>query len=210
MSQAIFFDLDGTLTDPKEGITRCIRHALHKLELDCPDDDGLTWCIGPPLLDSFRTLAGDELAPEAIVLYRERFADVGWQENYPYPGIVAALQELYEQGADLFVATSKPHVFANRILGHFELAAYFKCVFGSELDGTRSNKDDLLCYALGETGVRLPAIMIGDRRHDVTGAKSNGMTAIGVTWGYGSRSELEGAGADRIVDAPGDLRVLIA
>lgn len=219
MRHTIFFDLDGTLTDPREGITRCIHHSLQALAIEVPAGDDLTWCIGPPLLDSFRTLVGEALAPRALAYYRERFAEVGWRENRPYPDIAHLLRDLREQGAELHVATSKPQVFANRILSHFGLADCFTRVFGAELDGTRSHKPDLLRYALAETraannatrpAMTRPAIMIGDRCHDVAGAKCNDMASIGVTWGYGSRQELEEAAADFIVDSPAELLELLA
>ena len=205
---AVFFDLDGTLTDPKIGITRSIRFALKKLRVDSPSEDELTWCIGPPLLDSFSKLVGDKHAQQALRHYRERFADVGWRENTPYPGILQTLAGLVDAGRTLYVATSKPHIYARRIIEHFEMGRYFSEVFGSELDGTRSAKTDLLRYALAETRSK-GAIMIGDREHDVIGALNNGMRAIGVTYGYGSREELEKAGAEEIVSQPEDLLSLL-
>lgn len=205
MHRTLFFDLDGTLTDPKEGITRCVRYALERLESPWPDDDDLAWCIGPPLFDSFRTLVGDERAAQALSYYRERFAEIGWRENRPYPEIADVLQELRAHGTELYVATSKPQVFAHRILSHFGLAEYFTRLFGAELDGTRSRKAELLRHALAEIGGAAAAVMIGDRQHDIAGARSNGMTAVGVSWGYGSREELESAGADLIVDDPRSL-----
>ncbi|MBR0696765.1 HAD family hydrolase [Bradyrhizobium lablabi] len=194
---AIFFDLDGTLTDPKPGITGSIQYALRKLDHPTPSQDELTWCIGPPLRASFATLlGGEELADRAVALYRERFGDVGLFENSVYPDVEHVLATLRQASRRMFVATSKPHVFATRIIDHFGLATYFDHVFGSELDGTRVNKADLLAYAIGETGIDpAHAVMVGDRSHDVIGAKSNGMRAIGVLYGYGSRDELTEAGA---------------
>jgi phosphoglycolate phosphatase len=203
----IYFDLDGTLTNPKPGITRSIQYALRKLDHAAPSEDELTWCIGPPLLASFKKLLGtDALADAAILLYRERFADIGLFENEVYPGIEAALSVLAGQRRRLFVATSKPGVYAERIIDHFKLRGYFERVFGSELDGTRSDKTELLDYALKAAQVD-PAIatMIGDRSHDMIGAKNNGMTAVGVLYGYGSREELLAAGADRVCATPQEL-----
>lgn len=202
---AIFFDLDGTLTDPKPGITRSIQYALQKLGHPAiPTEDELTWCIGPPLRASFVRLLGAEAhADRAVSLYRERFSEIGLFENAVYDGIAEVLTTLSQSGQRLFVATSKPHVFATRIVEHFGLRHHFEHVFGSELDGTRVDKSDLLAYALKTVAVN-PAktLMIGDRSHDMVGAKNNGMRAIGVLYGYGSKDELLGAGASQICATP--------
>jgi phosphoglycolate phosphatase len=200
----IFFDLDGTLTDPKPGITGSIQYALQRLDLPVPTQDELTWCIGPPLRASFVTLLGGEpLADRAVALYRERFADVGLYENSVYPDIEHTLAALRHSPRRLFVATSKPDVFAERIIEHFGLSGYFEHVFGSELDGTRVNKGELLAYAIETTGVDpSQALMIGDRSHDMVGAKSNGMRGIGVLYGYGSADELIAAGASHVCATP--------
>lgn len=205
--QTIFFDLDGTLTDPKPGITRSIQYALEKLSLAVPSEDELTWCIGPPLHASLKKLTGsDELADRALLLYRERFSDIGLFENEAYDGIVETLTTIAATQQRMFVATSKPAVYATRIVDHFGLKPYFERVFGSELDGRRVDKRDLLRYALDETRVDpAGAIMIGDRSHDVVGARSNGMTAIGVLYGYGSEAELRDAGAHHICVAHPEL-----
>jgi phosphoglycolate phosphatase len=202
---AIFFDLDGTLTDPKPGITRSIQYALQKLgHHTIPTEDELTWCIGPPLRASLaRILGAEEHADRALALYRERFSDIGLYENAVYDGIGEVLTTLGESGCRLFVATSKPHVFATRIVAHFALRHHFEHVFGSELDGRRVDKSDLLAYALKQAGVD-PAktLMIGDRSHDMAGAANNGMKGIGVLYGYGSREELIGAGALHVCATP--------
>jgi phosphoglycolate phosphatase len=207
----IFLDLDGTLTDPKPGITGCIRHALQALGREAPEADALTWCIGPPLIRSFETLLGDpELAARGLVLYRERFGAVGLYENRVYDGVPEALQSLRAAGHTLHLATSKPHVYAERIMAHFGLDAWIGRVFGSELDGTRVDKGDLLAFALAETGAAPEqAIMIGDRSHDMSGARSNGMTGIGVLYGYGSEQELREAGARRLAARVEDLPVVV-
>ena len=195
---AIYFDLDGTLTNPKPGITRSIQYALQKLDHPTmPTEDELTWCIGPPLRASFVRLLGAETSADlAVSYYRERFSDVGLYENGVYDGIGDVLTSLRASGHRLFVATSKPHVFAERIIDHFGLRNHFERVFGSELDGTRVDKSHLLEYALKQALVD-PAktLMIGDRSHDMIGAKNNGMKGIGVLYGYGSRDELLQAGA---------------
>jgi phosphoglycolate phosphatase len=200
----IFFDLDGTLTDPKPGITGSIQYALQKLGRPVPSQDELTWCIGPPLRASFVVLlGGEDHADRAVELYRERFGDVGLFENSVYPDIEAVLASLGATRLRLFVATSKPHVFAKRIVAHFGLDRHFEHVFGSELDGTRVHKSDLLTYALERTGTDpAQALMIGDRSHDMLGAKANGMSAIGVTYGYGSPEELLAAGARHLCASP--------
>ncbi len=202
---AIYFDLDGTLTDPKPGITRSIQYALQKLGRPViPTEDELTWCIGPPLRASFaKILGGEGDADRAVSLYRERFADIGLFENAVYDGISEVLTALSQSGQRLFVATSKPHVFATRIVEHFGLRHHFEHVFGSELDGTRVDKSDLLAYALKIAAVD-PAktLMIGDRSHDMVGAGNNGMKGIGVIYGYGSRDELIGAGALHVCATP--------
>jgi phosphoglycolate phosphatase len=204
---AIYFDLDGTLTDPKAGITRSIQYALEKLGRIAPAEDELTWCIGPPLRATLKKLLGtDDLAEQALLLYRERFADIGIFENAIYPGIEDTLTALAGSGRRLFVATSKPGIYAERIIDHFKLRAYFERVFGSELDGRRSEKTDLLGYALQTTGVDpSQAIMIGDRSHDMIGARNNGMTAVGVLYGYGSEAELLAAGAHHVCATPRGL-----
>ncbi|MDE2377876.1 HAD family hydrolase [Bradyrhizobium sp.] len=203
----IYFDLDGTLTNPKQGITRSIQYALDRLGQAVPHEDELTWCIGPPLHASLKKITGtDELADRALLLYRERFSDVGLFENEAYGGIEDTLASLAAASPRMFVATSKPAVYAGRIIDHFGLRRYFERVFGSELDGTRVDKGELLRYALDEAGVDAhSAVMIGDRSHDVVGARKNGMTAIGVLYGYGSEDELRGAGAHHICPTHPDL-----
>jgi len=202
---AIFFDLDGTLTDPKPGITRSIQYALDKLgHHTIPTEDELTWCIGPPLRASFVKLLGAEaFADHAVAHYRERFSDIGLYENGVYAGVRDVLTTLRQSGRRLFVATSKPHVYAERIIDHFDLRRYFERVFGSELDGTRADKSDLLAYALNAASVDSShATMIGDRSHDMIGARNNGMKGIGVLYGYGSEQELTAAGASHLCATP--------
>lgn len=211
MMDAVFFDLDGTLTDPKPGITRSIQYALQRLDhATIPTEDELTWCIGPPLRTSFVKLLGDDRsADRAVSLYRERFSDVGLYENRVYDGISEVLTQLCTSGHRLFVATSKAHVFADRIIDHFGLRSHFGRVFGAELDGTRVEKSDLLEYALKETSIDpSKTLMIGDRSHDMIGAKNNGMKGIGVLYGYGSRNELLEAGAQHVCATPGAILAL--
>ena len=204
----VFFDLDGTLTDPKIGITTSIQYALARFNMPVPTQEELTWCIGPPLHAAFKTLlgTGDADAHRAVEFYRERFSDVGLFENTLYAGIEDVLSAVSAPGRRLFVATSKPHVFADRIIDHFGLRSHFDRVFGSELDGTRVHKTDLLRYALDETATDPGrAIMIGDRMHDMIGAANNGIGTIGVLYGYGSREELSSAGAMHLCQVPGEI-----
>ena len=205
---AICFDLDGTLTDPKLGIIRSIRYALERLGRAAPlNDDDLTWCIGPPLIGTLEKLLGDrQQADAALSVYRERFSEIGLYENEIYPGIRDALTMLAASGKRLFVATSKPSVYAERVIDHFDLSGFFEAVFGSELDGTRADKTELLAWVLKETGVD-PATtpMVGDRRYDIIGGRNNGMPTVGVLYGYGPRSELVDAGATTLCDKPSAL-----
>jgi phosphoglycolate phosphatase len=205
MSAHIYFDLDGTLTDPYEGITGCILYALDALGFPHPDDDYLYSCIGPPLYDTFPQMVGDALTLRAIDLYRERFAEIGWRENVPYDGINAALATIAAAGHTLFVATSKPHIHANKIVDHFGMGEHITKVYGCELDGTRANKVELLHYARAENPAAAQRVMIGDRKHDLVGATANDMHPIGVSYGYGSVDELSDAGAVAIAGSPAEL-----
>ncbi|SHK25649.1 phosphoglycolate phosphatase [Bradyrhizobium lablabi] len=207
---AIFFDLDGTLTDPRIGITRSIQYALAALDHPVPEEQDLLWCIGPPLLKSFRTMLGREaLAERAVALYRERFSEIGIYENSVYYGIPDLLAALVG-GPRLFVATSKPAIFAERIIAHFGMTSYFERVFGSGLDGAYAEKTELLKYALEQSGLDgRRAVMVGDRSFDMIGARHNQMTSVGVLYGYGSEAELRGAGAQHLCATPQDLRTLL-
>ena len=205
----ILFDLDGTLTDPVLGITRCIQHALVNLGRTAPDLDSLRRCVGPPLQDSFAELletTDEALLAEAIRFYRERFKPVGMFENSVYPDVPEGLETLKARGHRLWVATSKPHVFAREIVEHFGLARFFERVHGSELSGLNADKGDLIRHVLAEEGIQPDqAWMVGDRMHDVIGARRNGVEAIGVLWGYGSEEELQSAAPRRIVASMAEL-----
>jgi phosphoglycolate phosphatase len=208
-ARAVLLDLDGTLTDPRPGIVRCIRHALDGLARPCPPDDALASCIGPPLRATFATLLATSdraLIERAMGLYRQRFADVGLYENEVYEEIPATLQALVAAGRPLFVATSKPAVFAERIVRHFALDRHFAGVYGPDLDGRLDDKADLLRHLLAAERLDAAgAVMVGDRHADVVAARANGVRSIGVLWGYGSRSELLEAGADLVCAAPAEL-----
>lgn len=211
---ALLFDLDGTLTDPFVGITESIRHALIELGWPAPEPEALRWCIGPPLYETFPVLleTGDSaLVARAVGLYRERYIDVGKFENSVIGGIPQVLDELGGRDLTLFVATSKPASYARDIVEHFGLMRHFRSLHGSAMDGTNSAKTDLLEHLLRSESIDPSrAVMVGDRRHDVEGARANGVRSIGVLWGYGDRDELEGAGADWIAEKPGDITNLVA
>ncbi|SEW51973.1 HAD family hydrolase [Chitinophaga arvensicola] len=192
----ILFDLDGTLTDPKIGITKSVQYALAKAGIVEPDLDKLIPFIGPPLHKSFTDLYGftEAQAWDAVHAYREYFPEKGIYENVRYEGIPELLTALRAQGRRLFVATSKPKVFADIVIRHFELTPYFEAVYGSELDGTRTDKGELISYLLEKEQLDKNAtIMIGDRKHDIIGAHKNHLPAIAVGYGYGSTQELRDA-----------------
>ena len=209
----ILLDLDGTLTDPAEGITNSIRYALSEYGISAQKKDLLRF-IGPPLRDSFIDYFSfsPEQAEEAVVFYREYFADTGIYENRIYPGVPEMLYKLKSRGKILFLVTSKPAVYARRILEYFDIHEFFHTVAGSNLDGTMGKKSELVEYALSIIpGIdKKSAIMAGDRKYDIEGAIANNIDSIGVAWGYGSREELIEAGAGYITDSIADLeRILL-
>lgn len=206
--QVLLFDLDGTLTDSAPGIIHSAMYALKAFGIDANPED-LRKFIGPPLSESFMEFYGfsSEKAELAVKKYREYFSDRGIFENKPYPQIEKTLISLKTAGKRLLVATSKPEPFAKRILDHFSLSTYFEGITGSELDGTRGSKAEVIACALERAGVsdKQTAVMIGDRKHDILGAQKNNLSSIGVLYGYGSREELEQAGATRIVSSHAEL-----
>lgn len=214
--QYLLFDLDGTLTDPKIGITTCVQYALHHFGVEEPDLDKLEGFIGPPLADSFQQFYGfnEKQAEAAIQVYRERFNTVGIYENEIYPGIPEMLVRLKNAEKKLAVASSKPTVYVQKILQHFGIEQYFDVIVGSELDGTRSQKEEVIEEALRqlchddkkENG---KVVMIGDRKFDIQGAKEFGLISVGVSFGYAPPGELEQAGADYIVDTVAELEELL-
>lgn len=204
---ALLFDLDGTLTDNYPGITRSIAYALERLDAPVPDAVALRRCVGPPLRESFAWLLGtdDPVAIEgAIALYRERYGDVGWRENIVYDGIDDVLASLAQAPVRLFLCTSKPEVFARRIVTLFGLLPHFRGVYGADLAGSLDDKVKLLRHLADTERVDTArAVMIGDRAHDIRAARMNGARVVGVAWGYGTREEL--AAADAIAATPADL-----
>jgi phosphoglycolate phosphatase len=208
----LLFDLDGTLTDPAFGITRSIAYALDKLGMAVDDPDTLRRHIGPPLSVMFAEFGVEEAGiPAAVAAYRERYLDVGMFENALIPGIVELLDALVGSGATLALATSKPDVHAATILDHFAIRAPFTFVGGATLDGRRSHKADVVGHTLESLDHPDPSAvyMIGDREHDVFGARSHDIDTIGVLWGYGDRHELAGAGAVAIVETVDELAGLL-
>lgn len=204
----LLFDLDGTLTDPMEGITKSVQYALKKQGIIEEDLWNLTKFIGPPLMDSFQKYYGfsEEEAKQAVVDYREYFSPTGKFENKVYEGIPTMLAALKEQGFTLALATSKPEVFALDILEHFELKQYFDFVGGALLDG-RTDKAEVISYVLTSIEAKKEeTVMIGDREHDLIGAAKNGLFSVGVLYGYGDREEHEKAGAGQIVETVEELK----
>ncbi|MGN0354150.1 MAG: HAD family hydrolase [Muricoprocola sp.] len=210
----IFFDLDGTLTDPQEGITKSVQHALKSFGIIVEDRSQLNKFIGPPLDWSFETFYGfsHEQAVEAVNRYREHFGVKGKFENEVYEGIPELLGKLREAGKTLIVATSKPTFYSKQILEHFDLAKYFTDIQGSEMNGERTDKAEVIAYAMKQNHIVDPKeiIMVGDREHDMIGACKNGVQAVGVLYGYGTREELEKNGASFIAQSVEELeRILL-
>ena len=210
----ILFDLDGTLTDPKTGITRSIQFALNKLGNPIPEPEELLWCIGPPLLNSFEKILGPDntsRAKEALLYYRERFGRIGKFENQIYSDIHEALCNLKQLGLSLFVATSKPCVYAREIIDHLDLTKYFKTIYGSELNGNFTDKGELIAYIIMMEGLSpSDTVMVGDRKYDIAGARKNNIKSLGVTYGFGSREELLEAGADFLAEKPSEIKAIIS
>ena len=189
--KTILFDLDGTLTDPQEGICKCINHALSYYGMEKPHNE-LTQFIGPPLLNSFAGMVGTENAQQAVVYYRERFSTVGLYENEVYPGVDETLAALKEKGYVLCTASSKPEIFVKKILEHFNLAHYFDFIGGASLNDNRGEKHEVIDYVLKEINAdKTSTVMVGDTKFDLIGAQEMNLDAIGVTYGFGPREELE-------------------
>lgn len=207
----VFFDLDGTLTEPFDGITNAVVYALKRFDIEVEDRRTLAVFIGPPLFESFSKYFGlsDDDAVRAVSYYREYYSEKGLYENKLYDGIVPLLQTLRSRGKRLFVATSKPEVFSVKIIERFGLDEYFEFTAGASLDKSRIEKADVIEYALRRGAVLAErSVMIGDRKHDILGAKAHGLKSVGVLYGYGDRDELTAAGADFIAETPSDVALL--
>ena len=206
----ILFDLDGTLTDPKEGITKSVAYALNYYGIQVENLDSLCKFIGPPLRESFANFYGfsEEEAETAVAKFREYFRSYGIYENKMFEGVDNMLSTFVNCGKQVILATSKPETFAKVILDYFDLTKYFTFIAGGDMAGLRDRKADVIAYALSEAKVqnKSEAIMIGDREHDIFGAKENGLDSIGVLFGYGNRAELEAAGAEYIVETVEELK----
>lgn len=210
----ILIDLDGTLTDPKVGITESARYGLAKIGHPISSDLNIDWIIGPPLKASLAKILNvaldDDLAEQALLAYRERFSVTGLFENEVYAQVAETLAHLKQHGFQLYVATAKPTIYAQQILEHFELAPYFQKIYGSELTGERTNKGDLIAYILEQEQLSAAeCIMVGDREYDILGARRNGIDAIGVSYGYGSARELEHAQPKIVIDAFSKLLLVL-
>lgn len=213
----VLFDLDGTLTNPKEGITKSVQYALKHYGIQVDDLDSLCPFIGPPLRDSYMKFYGfsSQQATEAIYVYREYFTDKGWRENVPYEGIKEMLAALRDAGFTLLVATSKPEVFARKILDYFEMSQYFEFIGGADLEEIRDTKAAVIRYVMEHCGITEEDAasghvwMVGDREHDVIGARECGIPCAGVLYGFGSRKELEDCKAAMIASSVEELGRLL-
>lgn len=209
----VLFDLDGTITNPEEGITKSVQYALQHFSIEVQERRELYKFIGPPLKDSFMEFYGftEQQAGEALLKYRERFEVTGWRENVVYDGMEKLLRHLRRRGKRIMLATSKPEVFAEQILVYFGLRDYFDFVGGASLDGRRNYKADVIRYVLDANGIssREKVVMVGDRKFDILGAKEFGLETVGVLYGYGDREELTTAGADHLVGSVAELEALL-
>ena len=206
MYKVILFDLDGTLTESGEGITKSVQYALEKLGQPEPDLKKLEVFVGPPLLQQFMKYADldEETAVKAVEYYRERYTDIGIFENEVYPGVEDMLDKLRGKGYILAVASSKPERFVKKVLDHFDLTKYFHEIVGSEMNGGRTSKADVIEEALDRLHMadhRDQVVMVGDKGHDVFGARKAGLKCLAVSYGYGSEEELKNANPLKIVDS---------
>lgn len=208
--KAVFFDLDGTLTDSGEGIINCATLALEYFGIPVPTREQMRSVVGPPLDQTFIKFGIPvDKTDEAIRVFRSRYNTIGKFENFPYPGVREALQTLKQQGHRLFVATSKPEILANEVLEHFGMHQYFEQIAGATMDGSRSHKADVITYLLSLTGDVGQTVMVGDTAYDVIGAAQHGIPTIGVSWGYGEIADMENAGAIAIANTMEEMVELI-
>lgn len=210
MKKAIFFDLDGTLTDSGEGIMKCAKLALEHFGIDVPGCDALRVFVGPPLRDTFQKFGvPEDRVEEAVAKFRSRYTAIGKYENFPYPGIPELLAALQAKGHRLFVATSKPETMALDVLRHFDLDKYFDQICGASLDTSRDSKEAVIACLLEVVGGVQSVVMVGDTHYDVIGAAAHGIPTIGVAWGYGRAADMEKAGAMAIAHSPQELLTLL-
>lgn len=206
MKKAVFFDLDGTLTDSGEGIINCAILALEHFGIPVESRESLRVFVGPPLSDSMRRFGvPEDRVEEAVKVFRSRYLTVGKFENFPYPGIRELLERLKAAGVRLFIATSKPETTANEVLEHFELNQYFEEICGSTMDGSRVSKEDVITYLFSKIGSMEQVVMVGDTTYDVLGAAAHGIPTIGVSWGYGEVADMQKAGAIAIANTTDEL-----
>jgi phosphoglycolate phosphatase len=209
MTCAVLLDLDGTLIDSQPGILASCLAALRTLGHEPDETFDVRSAIGPPLEDMMQILLrsyGDDRVGEAVAAYRRHYGESGFLGSVPYPGIGKSLQEMKRTGLRIYLATSKRAIFANRILDHLKFAAYFDGIYGSVPSGELDHKPELLAHIVSKHSLSPSrSLMVGDRRHDISGAHAVGMRGLGVLWGYGARDELETAGADHLVESPSDL-----
>ncbi len=212
MIHNLLIDLDGTLTDPKPGILNCVQHAMEQLGHPCPPFEEILWFIGPPLRESFQTLLKCSMAEaeEAVTIYRQRFGSIGLLENDVFDGVAEMLEQQSSLDKRLFIASTKPHVYIHPILEHFNIKQWFERIYGSELDGTRAVKTDLLRHIIADLElVPEETLMIGDRVHDMDAAKAVGVTSIWVDYGYGDAAERNAANPDYICNSIDELGQLL-
>lgn len=210
MAKSILFDLDGTLTDSGEGIMKCAVYALSHYGIEAPSEAQLRTFVGPPLTETFaRFGVPQEKLAEAVEVYRQRYIPIGRFENYPYPGIRELLERLRYDGHKLYVATSKPEWMSIEILEHFDLAKYFDIICGAATDFSRNTKEAVIAHLLSQCDAQDNAVMVGDTAYDVIGAKAHNIPCIGVSWGYGTISDIESAGAISIAHTMDELYELL-
>ena len=210
MAKSILFDLDGTLTDSGEGIMKCAVYALSHYGIEAPSEAQLRTFVGPPLTETFaRFGVPQEKLAEAVEVYRQRYIPIGRFENYPYPGIQELLERLRYDGHKLYVATSKPEWMSIEILEHFDLAKYFDIICGAATDFSRNTKEAVIAHLLSQCDAQDNAVMVGDTAYDVIGAKAHNIPCIGVSWGYGTISDIESAGAISIAHTMDELYELL-
>ena len=204
--KALFFDLDGTLTDSGEGIINCATLALEHFGLPIPSREAMRVFVGPPLRDTFVKFGvPEDRVEEAITVFRSRYIPIGKYENQPYPGVRELLESLRRAGFRMFVATSKPETMAVDILERFELAQYFELICGATMDGVRDNKEDVIAYLREQIGHDVDAVMIGDTAFDVIGAAAHKIPTVGVSWGYGQVADMVQSGAFAIANTIDEL-----